>query len=208
MSWLGADVGFPGDASGKEPACQCRRHKRRGSIPGLGRFPGGGHGNPLQYSCLENHMDRGAWWAAVHRVSRVRQDRSDLACMHPQGQTKMNCLPGPLFVGQEGTQRWGIRCLQKRSQVGRSNDEVVVEVGPAREPRDPSSRGCENQPQTDLGLLHLTPKLSSQSAERRSGLVTSFDKELNRLRNSLPCSPLALQSWALSQGRGAGAGSG
>ena len=34
--------------------------------PGSGRFPGGGHGNPLQYSCLENLMDRGAWWAAVH----------------------------------------------------------------------------------------------------------------------------------------------
>ena len=39
-----------------------------GSIPGLGRSPGGGHGNPLQSSCLENPMDRGAWWAAVHRV--------------------------------------------------------------------------------------------------------------------------------------------
>ena len=35
-------------------------------IPGLGRFPGGGHGNPLQYSCLENLMDRGAWWTKVH----------------------------------------------------------------------------------------------------------------------------------------------
>ena len=40
----------------------------KGSIPGLGRFPGGGHGNLLQYSCLENPMDRGAWWAVVHRV--------------------------------------------------------------------------------------------------------------------------------------------
>ena len=40
-----------------------------GSVSGLGRFPGGGHGNPLQYSCLENPMDRGAWWATVHRVS-------------------------------------------------------------------------------------------------------------------------------------------
>ena len=39
-------------------------------IPGWGRFPGGGHGNPLQYSCLENPMDRGAWWATVHRVSK------------------------------------------------------------------------------------------------------------------------------------------
>ena len=40
------------------------------SIPGLGRFPGGGHSNPLQYSCLENCMDRGAWWAAIHRVTK------------------------------------------------------------------------------------------------------------------------------------------
>ena len=39
-----------------------------GSIPGLGRSPGEGHGNPLQYSCLDNPMDGGAWWATVHRV--------------------------------------------------------------------------------------------------------------------------------------------
>ena len=43
-----------------------------GSIPGSGRFPGGGHGNPLQYSCLENPMDRGAWWAMVHRVAKCQ----------------------------------------------------------------------------------------------------------------------------------------
>ena len=41
-----------------------------GSIPGLGRSPGGGHDNPLQCSCLENPMDRGAWWATVHRVPK------------------------------------------------------------------------------------------------------------------------------------------
>ena len=40
-----------------------------GSVPESGRSPGGGHGNPLQYSCLENPMDRGAWWTTVHRVS-------------------------------------------------------------------------------------------------------------------------------------------
>ena len=39
-------------------------------IPGLGRSPGGGHGNPHECSCLENPMDRGAWWAAVHRVTQ------------------------------------------------------------------------------------------------------------------------------------------
>ena len=41
-----------------------------GSIPGSGRSPGGGHGNPLQYSCLENPMDRGAWWVPVHGVTK------------------------------------------------------------------------------------------------------------------------------------------
>ena len=41
-----------------------------GSIPGSERSPGGGHGNPFQYSCLENPMDREAWWAAVHRVAK------------------------------------------------------------------------------------------------------------------------------------------
>ena len=39
-------------------------------IPGSGRYPGGGHGNPLQYSCPENPMDRGAWWATVYRVTK------------------------------------------------------------------------------------------------------------------------------------------
>ena len=43
-----------------------------GSIPGLGRSPGGGHGNPLQYSCLRNPMDRGAWWATVHGAEKNR----------------------------------------------------------------------------------------------------------------------------------------
>ena len=43
-----------------------------GLIPGSGRSPGGGHGNPLQYSCLENPVDRGAWWATVHGVSQSR----------------------------------------------------------------------------------------------------------------------------------------
>ena len=41
-----------------------------GSIPGPGRFPEGGHGNSLQYSCLENSMDRGTWWAMVHEVAK------------------------------------------------------------------------------------------------------------------------------------------
>ena len=48
-----------------------------GSIPGSGRFPGEGNGNPLQYSCLENPTDGGAWWATVHRVAKSRTQLSD-----------------------------------------------------------------------------------------------------------------------------------
>ena len=48
-------------------------------IPGSGRFPGGGHGNPLQYSCLENPMNRGAWQATVHRLQRVGHNWSNWA---------------------------------------------------------------------------------------------------------------------------------
>ena len=63
-------IDFLGRASGEEPACQCRKCKTRGSIPRSGRSPGGGHGHPLQYSCLENPVDRGAWQATVHRVTK------------------------------------------------------------------------------------------------------------------------------------------
>ena len=51
--------------SAKEPACQCRRHKRHRFDPWVGVFPGEGNGNPLQYSCLENPMNRGVWQATV-----------------------------------------------------------------------------------------------------------------------------------------------
>ena len=54
----------------KNPATDAGDTRDKGSIPGPGRRPGGGHGNPLQYSCLENSTDRGAWGAAVHRVPK------------------------------------------------------------------------------------------------------------------------------------------
>ena len=63
--------GLPGGASGKEPAYQRRRlEKHTGSIPGTGRLPGEGNGNPLQYSCLEKPLYRGAWQATVHGVAK------------------------------------------------------------------------------------------------------------------------------------------
>jgi len=56
----------------KKPPANAGDIRDAGSIPGSGRSPGGGHGNPLQYSCLENPMDRGTWWAAVHKVAKSR----------------------------------------------------------------------------------------------------------------------------------------
>ena len=63
-----ASLMTPGSTSGKESACSAGDAMDTGSIPGSGRSPGGGHGDPHQYSCLENSTDRGAWWATVHGV--------------------------------------------------------------------------------------------------------------------------------------------
>ena len=63
--------GFPGGSDGKASACN---EGDLGSIPGSGRSPGEGNGNPLQYSCLENPIDGGAWQATVHGLQRVRHD--------------------------------------------------------------------------------------------------------------------------------------
>ena len=64
----------PGGSVGKESACSAGDP---GSIPGSGRSPGEGNGNPLQYPCLENPMNRGAWWAAVHGVEKSWARLSD-----------------------------------------------------------------------------------------------------------------------------------
>ena len=57
---------------GKDPPVNAAHIRDVGLIPGSGRSPGGGHGNPLQYSCLENFMDRGTWRATVHGVTKGR----------------------------------------------------------------------------------------------------------------------------------------
>ena len=72
-------IGFPGGSAVKNPSANARDIRDEGWMPGLGRSPGGGNGNPLQYSCLENSMDRGVWWITVHGVAksqtRLRQLR-------------------------------------------------------------------------------------------------------------------------------------
>ena len=61
----------------KNPPAKAGDERNTGLIPGSGRSPGGGHGNPLQYSCLGNPTDRGAWWATVHEVAKSRTQLSN-----------------------------------------------------------------------------------------------------------------------------------
>ena len=67
---------FPGGTVVKNPSANAGDPRDVGSIPGSGRFTGGGNGNPLQYSCLGNPMDRGVWWARVHGVQKNRTQLS------------------------------------------------------------------------------------------------------------------------------------
>ena len=70
-------AGFPGGASGKNPPANTGAIGDTGSLPELGRSPGGGHANPLQYSYLENPMDRRTWQATVHGTAKSWTQLSD-----------------------------------------------------------------------------------------------------------------------------------
>ena len=63
-----AYINVPGSSMSKKSICNAGNAGETGLIPGSGKPPGGGHGNPPQYSCLENPVDRGDWWAIGHRV--------------------------------------------------------------------------------------------------------------------------------------------
>ena len=75
--------------------CQCRRH---GLDPGAGKIPGEGNGYPFLYSCQENSMDRGAWWATVHRATK-ESDKTEHTCMHTH------------LLGQPMSAHSGLLCL-------------------------------------------------------------------------------------------------
>ena len=141
-------VGFPSGASGKEPSCQCRRHRDASSISGSGRSPGGGRGNLLQYSCLENPMDRGAWWATVHSVA---QSWTQLMWLSMQASTKgtyiwiIQVILGadwfiPEMSGQEDTRRCLLSAFWK-----------VLEAVPG------STRHTQSCKEANLKLNHYQP---------------------------------------------------
>ena len=87
---------FPCSSLSKESACHAGDP---GLNPGLGRFPGEGKGNPLQYSCLENPMDRGAWWATVQGATRVGHDLVTKPPPPPQGKKKKKLLKIQTYGG-------------------------------------------------------------------------------------------------------------
>ena len=74
-----AGEGFPGGSVVKNLPANAGDTGDTGLVPESGRFPGGGHGNSLQYPCLESPKNRGAWWAAVHRIANSQTRLSDLA---------------------------------------------------------------------------------------------------------------------------------
>ena len=86
FSFLNSPTGFPPSSVGKESTCNAGDP---GLILGLGRSPGEGNGNPLQYSCLENPMDRGSWQATAHGVTRVRHN---LVSKPPNSPIMQSCM--------------------------------------------------------------------------------------------------------------------
>ena len=87
---------FPGGAVIKNPPAKAGDTREAGSIPGWGRSPGGGSGNPLQHSCLEHSMDRGAWRATVHGVSKELDRTSTCMCVHARTRTHTHTHTGIL----------------------------------------------------------------------------------------------------------------
>ena len=97
-------MGFPGNSVVKNPPANAGDIRDTVSIPGSGRSPGGGHGNPPQYSCLENPMDRGAWQATVHGVVQ-RQTWLKRLSSH-ECNFKLMQTAGTLWAASTLNQKW------------------------------------------------------------------------------------------------------
>ena len=96
--WNFLVLGFPGGLDDEESACNVRD---LGSIPGLGRSPGGGHGDPLQCPCPENPVDRGAWQATVHGVAKSQTPAERLSTHPPWNATlALGCLGNSSIKGK------------------------------------------------------------------------------------------------------------
>ena len=127
--------GFPGGSDGKESAYHAGD---LGLIPGLGRsLPGGGNGNPFQYSCLETLMDRGAWWATVHGVAKSQ------TLTEATQQTQGLRQPRPCPPGKRGRNAWS--ALGPGPGYPRQATEAVGR-------RRPWALGKEGSPSEEQGI--------------------------------------------------------
>ena len=124
-------LGFP---SGSDSKVSAYSVGNTGSIPGLGRSTGEGNGNPLQYSCLENSMDWGAWWATVHGIakSRTRLSNFTLAGSEEASCHVINCLWRRLFCKEQPTARKELRFSGKQAGkvVNSASNHIRLEVDP------------------------------------------------------------------------------
>ena len=102
--WSMRNMGFLGSATGKESTYNAGDIRDAGLIPWLGKSPWGGHSNPLQYSCLENPMDRGAWWFMVHRIRKNRTRLKRLST-HAHEKHSKNTRPAWRIKIREGNQQ-------------------------------------------------------------------------------------------------------
>ena len=132
-------MGLPWWLRDKESACNEGNAGDVGSSPGWGRSPGGGHGHPLQYSCLENPMDRGAWWASIHRITKSWKRLKWLSmhtCMY-RYKTEGNCIcffflfcfHSLIFLLIYPLFHWDIFLLQRKHD-SQSPNLYVVAVAP------------------------------------------------------------------------------
>jgi len=117
-------MGFPSGICGNEATCQCRRHKIRdgGLILGLGRFLEVENGKPLQYSCLENPMDKGALWVTLPRVSKIQTQLKWLSThthTHTHTHTQSKNIPGLFWNSDNGSKLGTAAFLVKRKGTSR-----------------------------------------------------------------------------------------
>ena len=157
-------MGFPRGSDGKGSACKACQGNL-GSIPGLGRSPGGGNSNPLQCSCLENPTDRGAWWAAVRGVTKSRTQPSSGTKQQRQSAAQQGNFDSALWrPNWEGNQKRGGLCARLAdspcctrragSREGgprlRRSAQGALSHSPASPPA-PGSRGVPEAPCAELG---------------------------------------------------------
>ena len=140
--------------SGKESACNAGDAGDTGSIPGSGRSPGGGHGNPLQYFCWDNLMDRGAWWATVRGDVKSQIGLSRSVTEH----ISHHCLLLIFFVKPEGRVRCRARLTLPRAEW---RWEGCREAGKLTEGRQEGGLGALTTINSLCLSEHRNPSLSA-----------------------------------------------